>query len=104
MSTNFEENKENIVGRLNKKVPGLKCPICGNSNLILGGGFFAHDLQQDLNQRQMGGINIPTVPTICPNCGYLMEFAVGILGLLPHNPSEGNVKPNTDVEEEKNEK
>jgi hypothetical protein len=83
MDTNFEQNKQAIVNALTARVAQLKCPICGNASLTLGGGFFAHDLQHDLSKRQMGGMNIPTVPIICSHCGYVMEFAAGTLGLLP---------------------
>lgn len=83
MDINFDNNKQTIVSALNEKVQNLKCPVCEHTSFALGGGFFAHDLQHNLNQRQMGGVNIPTVPLICSNCGYLMEFAAGTLGLLP---------------------
>ena len=83
MKAKYENLKDRIVQELNKRVPNLRCPACSSGNVALGGGFFAHDLQSDLNQRKMGGINIPTVPVICENCGYVMEFAVGTLGLLP---------------------
>ena len=87
MNTNFDENKQVIVGELNKRISNLKCPVCLNTTLTLGSGFFAHDLQPDLSQRQMGGLNIPTVPILCSHCGYVMEFAAGILGLLPRKIS-----------------
>lgn len=104
MSTNFEENKDRIVNELNKKISNLKCPVCGLGPLTLGGGFFAHDLQQDLSQRQLGGVNIPTVPIICKHCGYVMEFAAGSLGLLPPDSSSGKLSESSQTTEEKNEK
>jgi len=102
MDTNFEGNKEKIVSELNKRAPNFKCPICTKATLTLGGGFFANDLQQDLSQRQMGGINIPTVPIICGNCGYVMEFAAGVLGLLPQKDTGKQVEPSAPSIEEKN--
>lgn len=83
MDTNFEQLKQQIVDALKKKAPNLKCPACQSSEFIFVDGFFANDLQADLSRRQMGGMNIPTVPIVCKNCGYIMEFAVGSLGLLP---------------------
>jgi len=83
METRFEDNKEKIVEELIRKVPNLECPVCHTKNFEFGGGYFAHDLQDNLNNRSMGGINIPTVPLVCKNCGYLLEFAVGYFGLLP---------------------
>src|SRR3990167_1215630 len=103
MNTNFEANKAKIVNQLKKKAPNLKCPICANTNLTLGGGFFAHDLQEDLSQRQIGGINIPTIPIVCSQCGYIMEFAAGTLELLPQKTSEKQVEQGVQIEN-KNEK
>ncbi len=92
METNFEKEKSKIIAELSKKVTSLECPICKSSNFELGGGYFAHDLQEDLKNRRMGGINIPTVPLICKNCGYLLEFAAGTLGLLPKDESANETK------------
>lgn len=85
MDTNFENNKEEIVNKIKEKAQNLACPICGNKNMVLGGGFFAHDLQSNLTSRTMGGQNIPTIPIICSNCGLVREFSMGVLGLLPKN-------------------
>lgn len=89
MDSNFESNKENIIAELNKRIPALKCPMCNHGSLELCGGYFAHDLQEDLANRRIGGVNIPTVPVICKKCGYVMEFAVGALGLLPKADNDG---------------
>jgi transcription elongation factor Elf1 len=83
MSTKFDDNKNKIVEELKKRISDFECPICKRKEFVLGGGYFAHDLQQDLKNRQIGGVNIPTVPIICKNCGYIAEFAAGTLGLLP---------------------
>jgi rubredoxin len=83
METNFENNKKEIVEQLGRRVSQLKCPVCGHQSFELGGGYFAHDLQEDLQSRKIGGVNIPTVPLVCKHCGYILEFAVGTLGLLP---------------------
>lgn len=82
INTNFEENKNEIISLIKKRGTNLRCPICNNDNMIVGEGYFAHDLQKDLISRQMGGFNIPTVPVVCSNCGFLREFSAGVLGLL----------------------
>jgi predicted RNA-binding Zn-ribbon protein involved in translation (DUF1610 family) len=81
--TNFEKNREHIAGTINTKISGLKCPICGKDELVMIGGYFANDIQDDLVNRKIGTKNIPTVPIACKNCGFIMEFAAGALGLLP---------------------
>jgi len=83
MSTKFDDNKNKIIEELKKRISVFECPFCKHREFALGGGYFAHDLQQDLGSRQIGGINIPTVPIICKNCGFVAEFAAGTLGLLP---------------------
>lgn len=81
--TNFKNNEPKIIQAINEKIPNLRCPICSSTGFVLADGYFAHDIQPDLSSRRMGGPNIPTVPVICKNCGYLMEFAAGTLNLLP---------------------
>ena len=94
MSTKFDDNKNKIIEELKKRISNFECPICKHKEFVLGGGYFAHDLQQDLKSRQMGGVNIPTVPLICKNCGYIAEFAVGTLGLLPKEEDKDIEKKN----------
>lgn len=84
MDTNFEKNKSDIGKNLVSKIPSLECPLCKNKKFTFAGGYFAHDLQKDLQNRSIGGINIPTVPIICANCGFIAEIAAGTLGLLPN--------------------
>jgi DNA-directed RNA polymerase subunit M/transcription elongation factor TFIIS len=94
MDTNFENSKKQIIEKLQKKVTNFECPVCKNKEFMLVGGYFAHDLQEDLNNRRIGGINIPTVPLICKNCGYIAEFAAGNLGLLPKVEDKKQEKKN----------
>lgn len=88
MDTNFSNNKESIVKKINSKVSNLKCPVCLNSDFVFTDGYFAHDLQEDLVSRQMGGKNVPVVPIACKNCGFIMEFSAGVLGILPNKDNE----------------
>lgn len=83
MDTNFKNIEAQVIEKLKVFAPNMKCPICSTSDFILGGGYFAHDIQKDLQSRQIGGQNVPTIPIICKKCGYLMEFSAGLLGLLP---------------------
>ena len=97
MDTNFKNNKDRIAEALNKRVSNLECPFCKQKNFTLVGGYFAHDLQEDLQNRRIGGVNIPTVPLICTNCGFIAEFAAGTLGLLPKQSDNDNKQPKQDV-------
>lgn len=92
MDTKFENQIEKIIDALKTKAGDFECPVCKKKNFNLNAGYFAHDLQTDLKQRIMGGINIPTVPVVCSNCGLLLEFAAGTLGLLPEELSKEEVE------------
>lgn len=83
MDTNFQNNKDDLAKKIQEKAPSLKCPACSKSDFTLTEGYFAHDLQDDLISRHMGGKNVPVVPVACKNCGFIMEFSAGILGILP---------------------
>lgn len=83
MDTNFKNNKDEIAKKIQTKAPSLRCPACSNSDFTLTEGYFAHDLQDDLVSRHIGGKNVPVVPIACKNCGFIMEFSAGILGILP---------------------
>ena len=83
MDTNYKNNESLIVEKLKEKIPNMKCPLCSGTDFVLGDGYFAHDIQSDLQSRQMGGKNVPTIFVICKKCGYLLEFSAGVLGLLP---------------------
>lgn len=100
MDTNFQNKKEEIVKKLQIKAPNLKCPVCGFSDFTLTEGYFAHDLQDDLTSRHIGGKNVPVIPIACKNCGFVMEFSAGILGFLP----DDKLEENKDIVSEKDEK
>ena len=81
---NFEEQKVKIVEELNKRIQNLQCPVCHSKEMMLSDGFYYHPINKEVSGNLViGGPSIPTVAVICKNCGYFMEFAVGILGLLP---------------------
>jgi transcription elongation factor Elf1 len=93
MSSDFKEKQSEIVQSLNAKLPGgLKCPVCEAKQFSLVDGYFAHDIQPNLENRRMGGINVPTVPVVCSNCGYIMEFAAARLIDLPKKDDSGDNK------------
>ena len=87
---NFDEIKKEIIDKIQQKAPLLQCPVCHTRNVILVDGFINHSLQKELVGVVIGGPSIPTVGLVCSNCGYLMEFSVGVLGLLPKKADEVN--------------
>ena len=95
--TNFEKNKEKIVSEITRKVNNLKCPMCFSKSFTMTEGYFAHVLQNDLKNINIGGKSIPVVPIVCKNCGYILEFAAGVLGLLSKSEIKDTPKTIADI-------
>lgn len=85
-----KEQKNQIINALKLKGVKYVCPMCGNQNFILAGGYFGNILQIDLKIFSLGGSGIPTVPIVCSNCGFVSQHALGVLGLLPKEENDQN--------------
>ena len=77
-----QEEKQRIINVLNSRNANGPCPRCGNRNFILADGYFNHPMQVDIRNINIGGPSIPTIATVCSNCGFVSEHALGVLGLL----------------------
>ncbi len=81
-----EEEKSKIIQELEKRVKfkgrNLICPICSNNNFVLSDGYTRRFLNDRINQIRFGGLNIPSITIICTNCGHIIDFSLGVLGLL----------------------
>jgi len=75
--------KKDIVSALRARSVGLGCPRCGHFNFTLADGYFNQTIQTELEGIVVGGPSIPSVVTICDNCGFISQHALGALGLLP---------------------
>jgi len=75
--------KDEIIDRLIKKGVDRSCPRCGNNAVTMIDGYFNHTVQDDVSGFVIGTPSIPTVVTACTNCGFLSQYALGALGLLP---------------------
>lgn len=83
-----EEEKTEIIRRLEES--GLRggCPMCEESNWVLADGYLNQSLQGNLSSGlSVGGPSIPSVAIICSNCGFMSQHALGALGLLPDRES-----------------
>lgn len=78
-----QEQKNRIIKVLTEKGADLPCPRCGNPNFTLLSGYFAQPIQPELGSIMLGGPNIPSVVTVCTQCGFISQHALGVLGLLP---------------------
>jgi len=77
-------DKEEIIEHLIRKGVDRPCPRCGNKSATLIDGYFNQTVQDDASSFVVGGASIPTIVTACTNCGFLSQYALGALGLLPH--------------------
>lgn len=91
-----DEEKTKITQELEKKLKAknrqLICPICTNQNFTLSEGYTLRMLNAKLDEISIGGLNIPSVTIICTHCGYALDFAIGVLGLLPKKEDDANDK------------
>lgn len=92
MTTFSNDQKQEIVNKLNERKVNLPCPRCNGNNFTLMDGYFNQPIQYDLSKVKIGGTSIPSVLTICNNCGYLSQHALGTLGLLPKKDEDENGK------------
>nr|WP_321353236.1 hypothetical protein [uncultured Methanoregula sp.] len=78
------ELTERIKTELTKRGALRPCSRCGKADFSLESeGMFVHLVQTDDHAMVIGGgTAIPTAIIICTNCGYVMEHALGTLGLL----------------------
>jgi hypothetical protein len=78
-----QERKDKIVKALTEKGVRLPCPRCGNQRFTLVDGYFSEPIQGELGGIVLGGPTIPSIVTICTQCGFISQHALGALGLLP---------------------
>ena len=82
-----EEEKSKIIQELDKRIKAkgkeITCPICTNNNFVLSDGYTRRFLDDKINQMTWGGLNIPSITVICTHCGHILDFSLGVLGLLP---------------------
>lgn len=78
-----KNEKDKIIQKLIEKGTNLPCPRCNSKNFSLVDGYFNQSLQKELKGTVLGGPSIPSIVTICNQCGFISQHALGALGLLP---------------------
>lgn len=101
-----QELIEKVKNELVRRKALRPCPRCGQANFsIENQGLIVHILQkEDRSLIIGGGTVIPTAVVVCTNCGYIMEHAIGVLGLLDDKSNkqiDSSVKPPLDDKEVK---
>lgn len=83
-----ESDKQHIINWLNEKCGQMRCTCCGVGNWTLLDistlpiGFDVRSTRFFYHQ------GLPQVTVACSNCGHLLNFSPGIMGLKPEPPEE----------------
>jgi hypothetical protein len=70
-----------IVGKVQQLTNG-NCPMGHVTNWLVMGGYSRVQLNADSSTVSLSGNGVPCAVLVCTQCGYLAEFALGVLGLL----------------------
>ncbi len=66
--------------------PKLTCPMCGNRDFVVLGGYVRNDVQTELGSFVIGstdGLNV--APVICQNCGFVSFHDLAVLERVQRN-------------------
>ncbi len=83
-----QAQKDKIIKALTDRGANLPCPRCGNDDFTLLEGYFNQIIQEEPRGIVLGGRTIPSIIIVCKRCGYLIQHAVGVLGLLPKDETK----------------
>ena len=82
-----------IEAALRERGVNRPCPRCGTNLFRVMPGLALIALQQPGNDLEVGGPALPAAITLCANCGFVSEHALGALG-LNNNPEFTNAGVN----------
>lgn len=75
-----KEKLTRIVKKLNAAVPGgFTCPICHARGFRLVDGFVSDVLSDVPGTIMLEGRSVTSVQLICSNCGFISQYALGVL-------------------------
>ena len=74
-----EAKKKKVTESLTRIGATKKCGRCGGVSFVLLDGYIRLDIQPDLENVVMGGINVPTYGVACNDCGNVSLHAVKIV-------------------------
>lgn len=77
-----------IASRLVDKGIKNACPLCEHGTFQMQPGIFVNVLQDNFETIKLDGQAIPVAVLTCANCGLVLQFSLGKLGLLPERSSD----------------
>lgn len=76
----MDKDVENrLTSALTQKLKIFICPICQKAEAFVADGFVLNNLQQTFSKITFGGNSVPTVLVICRHCGFVSQFALGVI-------------------------
>jgi len=83
---------EDVVKLKNSKgFSGFKCPVCTNDEFTVMQGYMLQNIRDNLKRQLLSSASIPSIVSMCNNSGYMLNFALGSLGLIKNKRE--TVKP-----------
>lgn len=82
MSILTKEQSDLVIKTLQERGVTMPCPRCGNNSFTLQDGYFSQTVQSSQTNVVLGGQILPSVMVICNKCGYMSQYALGVLGLM----------------------
>lgn len=86
------ERQLELIKKITDKGATLPCPRCGQASFSVIEGYGYHTLQDVPQGFVIGGKGIPSVITVCNNCGFLAFHALGALEKLTE-PEKATAHP-----------
>lgn len=87
---NDQYDPEEFKEKLNQRVgrPLRPCPFCGKTTYSISSDYVSMFTQKEYKTLQLGN-NIPCGVMFCDTCGHVDLFALGTLGMLKKQNTEG---------------
>ena len=81
-----DAQKSNILKTLRERISTknkqLVCPVCSYEKFFSAQGYTSRSQNYKKDQLGPSAMKIPSITVICNNCGYILDFSLGILGFL----------------------
>ena len=85
-----EEQRKKALDWINKRVPGLQCPVCKTKSFGLQEYLTTPMIMTPDRGIQFGGVAYPQVMLICNHCTHTLLFNAVQMGILTESDEPEN--------------